>query len=438
MKFKKRKNGKGSVVYLGKGRYKPWAARIVIGKDIDGRPIYYDIETFEDELDALVFLENYHKNPTSLYIKKEKYNRIVTFPKVLYPLVPVANPNQDIVEKVKKDNYTFKQLYEEFKDAKMLTREEEQQEKKYHTRPKNKPFGRHYCRSLVTAFHNSTALYDRVYKDLRASDFNKVLKESKKGTDPQRQMVNLYLNLDKYALEENIIDKGYAQFIPSISTKKEIKIAKNKTVEKERLFTYEQIDYLWKLTPRSNGRQKELQQQREIFIRDFWLMLLYSGMRADEMLSVYTANIFLDDNYLIGGLKTEAGINRQIPIHPVVKHLYEKYYNSNNEFLFTQPNGNKMDYDYYLYHYQHNFRDLHPELSGHTAHDARHTLRNELRKLNVKDIIINSIIGHSNDDVGEDVYSHVSIAEKLEAIKLVTYKEQNKLYIFKKNQEKIS
>lgn len=438
MKFKKRKNGMGSVVYLGKGRYQPWAARITVGKDMNGLPIYYDIDTFENELDALVFLENYYKNPTSLYIKEDKYNRIVTFPKVPYPLVPVSNPKNEVVEKVKKDNYTFKQLYEEFKEAKMLTKEEEQQEKKYHTRPKNKPFGRHYCRSLVTAFHNSTALYDRVYKDLRASDFNKVLKESKKGADPQRQMVNLYLNLDKYALEEDIIDKGYAQFIPSISTKKEIKIAKNKTVEKERVFTYEQIDYLWKLTPRSNGRQKELQQQREIFIRDFWLMLLYSGMRADEMLSIYTANIFLDENYLIGGLKTEAGINRLIPIHPVVKHLYEKYYNSNNEFLFMQPNGNKMDYDYYLYHYQHNFRDLHPELSGHTAHDARHTLRNELRKLNVKDIIINSIIGHSNDDVGEDVYSHVSIEEKLEAIKLVTYKEQNKLYILRKKQEKIS
>lgn len=434
MKFKKRKNGMGSVVYLGKGRYQPWAARITVGKDISGIPIYYDIDSFENELDALVFLENYHKNPTPLYIKESKYNRIVTFPQNPYPLIPVKDPKMEIVEKVKKDNYTFKQLYEEFKKVKMLTKEEEQQEKKYHTRPKNKPFGRHYCRSLVTAFHNSTALYDRVYKDLRASDFNQALKESKKGADSQRQMVNLYLNLDKFALEEDIIDKGYAQFIPTISTKKEIKKAKNKTIEKERLFTYDQIDYLWNLKPRSNGRQNELQQQREIFIRDFWLMLLYSGMRADELLSVYTDNIFLKNNYLIGGLKTEAGINREIPIHPKVKHLYEKYYNPNNEFLFTQPNGNKIDYDYYLYHYRHNFRDLHPELSGHTAHDARHTLRNELRKLNVKDIIINSIVGHSNDDVGEDIYSHVSVEEKLEAIKLVTYKKNNNLYILASNQ----
>lgn len=434
MKFKKRKNGMGSVVYLGKGRYQPWAARLTVGKDISGIPIYYDIDSFENELDALVFLENYQKNPTPLYIKESKYNRIVTFPQNPYPLIPVQDPKMEIVEKVKKDNYTFKQLYEEFKKVKMLTKEEEQQEKKYHTRPKNKPFGRHYCRSLVTAFHNSIALYDRVYKDLRASDFNQTLKESQKGADSQRQMVNLYLNLDKFALEEDIIDKDYAQFIPTISTKKEIKKAKNKTVEKERLFTYDQLDYLWNLKPRSNGRQNELQQQREIFIRDFWLMLLYSGMRADELLSVYTDNIFLQNNYLIGGLKTEAGINREIPIHPKVKHLYEKYYNPNNEFLFTQPNGNKIDYDYYLYHYRHNFRDLHPELSGHTAHDARHTLRNELRKLNVKDIIINSIVGHSNDDVGEDIYSHVSVEEKLEAIKLVTYKKNNNLYILASNQ----
>ena len=61
-------------------------------------------------------------------------------------------------------------------------------------------------------------------------------------------------------------------------------------------------------------------------------------------------------------------------------------------------------------------------------------LRNELRKLGVKDIIINSIIGHSNDDVGEDIYSHVSIEEKFEAIKMITYKEQKKLYILASNQ----
>ena len=302
-------------------------------------------------------MENYHKNPTPLYIKEDKYNRIVTFPKVPYPLVSVENPKKQIVDKVKKENYTFKQLYEKFEEEKMLTKEEMQMEKKYHIRPKNKPFGRHYCHGMITAYHNSVALYDKVYKDLRASDFNKHLKESKKGSDSQRQMVNLYLNLDKFALEEDIIDKGYAQFITTItSNKKEIKKATNKKVEKERLFTYEQIDYLWNFKIRSTSNKQYHRQDREQFVRDFWLMLLYSGARADELLAVYTANIFLDDNYFIGGLKTEAGINREIPIHPAVKHLWEKYYDPNNEFLFMQPNGNKVDYEYYFYHFQYIFK----------------------------------------------------------------------------------
>lgn len=430
MKINKRGNQKGTIEILKGNRIKRYATKITIGKDEKGTSIRQIIGIFENYVDALVFLENYHKNPTPIYIKEKKYNRIVTFPANPYPLIPVKNRNDIIVEKLKKDNITFKQLFEKFKDVKMLTKEEQQLEKKYHIRPKNKPFGRHYCRGLITAFHNSTSLYNKVYKDLRASDFMELLTKSNKGTDAQRQMVNLFINLDKFALQEDIIDKGYAQFIDTIrSNRKEIKKSKSKEVKKERIFTYEQIDYLWNFTPKSKGLKLISKQEREKFIRDFWLMLIYTGMRADELLSVYTENIFLDNNYFIGGLKTEAGINREIPIHPDIKPLFEKYYNPQNEFLFMQPNGNKVDYDYYLYHYKYNFKDIHPFISEHTAHDARHTLRTELKKLNIKDIIINSIIGHSNEDIGDDVYTHISIQEKLEAIKLITYKKTSKLYV---------
>lgn len=430
--LKRRANGKGCATYLGNDRQKPWGAKISVGKDKDGKYIYYFIDFFKTELETLVCLENYHNEPYPLYIKEDKYNRIVTFPKSPYPLVPVANPKKNLIEKTKKDNYTYKQLYEDFKEAKMLTAEEAKIEKKHHIRPENKPFSRSYCNGMRTAFNNSAALHDKVWKNLRVSDFIKHLKDCGKKKDSQKQMVNLWTHLDKYAMEEDIIDKGYSQFIPPIgSSKKEIIKSKKESVKKEKLFTYEQIEYLWNFVPKSDGLQKQRKQKREEFVRDLWLMLLHNGMRADELLSVYTENVFLDDNYFIGGLKTEAGINRETPIHPIVKHLYEKYYDSNNEFLFTQPNGNRIDYDYYLYHYKHNFKNLHPEISEHTAHDARHMLRNELRIIGVKDIIINSIIGHSNDDVGEDTYSHVSIEEKLEAIKMVTYKKPDNLIVLK-------
>jgi len=429
LNLKRRANGRGSVVYLGSNRAKPWGARITIGKDENGKNIFHYLDFFETELDTIVCLENYHREPYSISVEESKYNSIVFFPKVPYPIISVKNPKRDIVNKVKRDNYTFKQLFEKFKEIKMLTKEEELLEKKYHIRPKDKPFGRHYCHGLKTAFNNSSKLHDKAYKELRASDFTKVIKESKKGPQSQRQMLNLFQCLDRFALEEDIIEKGYAQFITiTTNARKEIKKAKDKQIERSRMFTYEQIEYLWNLKIKNKVSDRYKRHESEQFIRDFWLMLIYSGCRADELLSVYTANIFLEDDYFIGGLKTEAGINREIPIHPDVKHLWKKYYNPNNEFLFVQPNGNKADYDYYLYHFKNNFKALHPSVSSHTAHDARHTLRTELKRLNIKDIVINSIIGHSNDDIGDDIYTHISIEEKQEAIKQVKYKEQKKVF----------
>ena len=115
MKLKRRSNGTGSVVKLSGNRAKPYAARILIGYNNIGKPIYHDIETFEEDIDALVFLENYKKNPSPIKIKQEKYNKIAVFPSKPFPLVPVENITSSIHRKNKK-NYTYKQVFEEMKE----------------------------------------------------------------------------------------------------------------------------------------------------------------------------------------------------------------------------------------------------------------------------------------------------------------------------------
>jgi len=413
--IKKRANGKGSAIYLGDNREKPWGARITIGKDINGISIRHFIDTFETELEALVCLENYHKEPYSLYIKEEKYNRIVTFPKKPYPLVPVRNPNKAVEQKIKRDTYTFKQLFNEFKEMKLPNAEEVKLEKEKHIKPNGK-FAYNYSRGMITAFHNSKELYDKVYKDLKTSDFQNFLNNCGKKYETLRIMKNFYIKLDEYALQEDIIEKSYAQHIRLTN----IKTSGNKTP-----YSYEQISYLWNINSEN---------YKEDFVRDLLLMALYTGCRAEELLFIYTKNIFLDKNYFVGGLKTQAGINREIPIHPKIKTLFLKYYNPENEFLFIMPNGKRTNYDYYLYHYKFNFIDKHPFLDNHTAHECRHTLRTELEKQNIKQVIINSIIGHSNENVGQDIYTHITIEEKLEAIKLITYKKIKNLSILAVNQ----
>lgn len=293
--------------------------------------------------------------------------------------------------------------------------EEVKLEKEKHIKPNGK-FAYHYSRGMITAFHNSEDLYDKVYKDLRTSDFQTFLNNCGKKYETLRIMKNLYIKLDEYALQEDIIEKSYAQHISLTNTK----TSNNKTP-----YSYEQINYLWNINSDN---------YKEDFVRDLLLMALYTGCRAEELLFIYTKNIFLDKDYFIGGLKTQAGINREIPIHPKIKTLFLKYYNPENEFLFVMPNGKRTNYDYYLYHYKFNFIDKHPFLNSHTAHECRHTLRTELEKQNVKQVIINSIIGHSNENVGQDIYTHITIEEKIEAIKLITYKKLKNLSVLVVNQ----
>lgn len=421
--LKRRSNGKGTAIFLGKNRQNPWGARITIGRDSKGNLIFHYIDFFKTELEALVCLENYHKEPYPIYIKEQKYKRIATFPRIPYPLVSVEDPHNEVVEKVKKDTYTFKQLWDEFEKMKIPTKAEQRYCKNNHVKLKGK-YSFHYARGMITSFHACKPLYDKVYKDLKTSDFQNFLNTCNKSYDSLRLILNLFVKLDEYALQEDIIDKGYAKLVTLSSSDVPAEPKKKRTP-----FTYEQIEYLWNINAEGF---------REDFVRDILLLTIYTGCRAEELLFTYTKNVFLDKDYFITGLKTKAGINREVPIHPKIKPIIKKYYNKEHEFLFHMPDskiagGRRANYDYYAYHYKNNFIGKHPFLENHTAHEGRHTLRTELEKLNIKHVIINSIIGHSNEDVGLDIYTHISIEEKLKAIKMVTYKEGTKIHVLKAN-----
>ena len=196
--LKRRSNGKGTAIFLGKNRQNPWGARITIGRDSKGNLIFHYIDFFKTELEALVCLENYHKEPYPIYIKEQKYKRIATFPRIPYPLVSVEDPHNEVVEKVKKDTYTFKQLWDEFEKMKIPTKAEQRYCKNNHVKLKGK-YSFHYARGMITSFHACKPLYDKVYKDLKTSDFQNFLNTCNKSYDSLRLILNLFVKLDEYA-----------------------------------------------------------------------------------------------------------------------------------------------------------------------------------------------------------------------------------------------
>ena len=408
-KDKKRANGTGSAVYLGNRGVHSWAARLTIGKKSDGTPVYYDLDTFPTKLDAVVCLENYKSNRVPLKILESKYNTIVTFPPKPYPLVPVKNKSSDIHRK-DKSNYTFKQVYEELKEKCFPTQEERFREYKYHIRADGK-LGVHHTNNMINAFHKCSELYDKIYRELTTSDFNDFLVRLGKSKATTKNIKILFNTMDNYAYGEKII---YQKFADGIIFK-----GIDTPTNKRECFSYEQIEYLWNIQP---------EDYRDQAVKDVLLLTLYTGARADEILTAYNSNVHLEENYFVTGEKTQAGKNRIIPIHHRIKPIFERLYNSENEFLFTQSNGNKLMYRTYNMWYNDIFIGKHTILKGQTAHCARHTLETELQRLNIKKTIINAIIGHKNGDIGSDVYNHISLQEMFDAINLVTYKD-TRIYI---------
>ena len=63
-------NGYGSVVKLGKGRRKPYAARVTTSWTDDGKQIKKYIGTFQTRAEALNALANYNQNPFDMDLRK--------------------------------------------------------------------------------------------------------------------------------------------------------------------------------------------------------------------------------------------------------------------------------------------------------------------------------------------------------------------------------
>ena len=89
------------------------------------------------------------------------------------------------------------------------------------------------------------------------------------------------------------------------------------------------------------------------------LIGIYSGWRPQELSILQIADIDLEAETMKGGLKTDAGKNRIVPIHPIIKPLIENRMKEANtlqsEYLFNDINGQQgtyMTYDKYRKRFQ--------------------------------------------------------------------------------------
>lgn len=213
-----------------------------------------------------------------------------------------------------------------------------------------------------------------------------------------KSMFNLMLD---YGLEYEIVDKNYARdFEISGEIVRELERSKRDHI----IFTPDEIQILW------NNIDKP-------FV-DMVLIHIYSGWRPQELAILKLKNVDLDNWTFSGGMKTDAGINRIIPIHSKIRHLvkrnYEKAQKLQSEYLFNakgQTHAGKwnMTYDKYANRYKEIILNLalNPK---HKPHDPRKTFITLAKKNNLDEYAIKYLVGHSIQDITERVYTEREIS----------------------------
>ena len=100
-----------------------------------------------------------------------------------------------------------------------------------------------------------------------------------------------------------------------------------------------------------------------------------------------------------GGLKTDAGKNRIVPIHPIIKPLIENRMKEadtlQSEYLFNDVNGQQgtyMTYDKYRKRFQKVMDRLKMK---HRQHETRHTFITKAKACSVDEYILKLIVGHA-------------------------------------------
>lgn len=221
-----------------------------------------------------------------------------------------------------------------------------------------------------------------------------------------KKVTKAFINqLYKLAIQLEFIQVNRANFI---------NIGKYEKVSEKTIFTTEEIKRLWE----NVGNMDWV---------DVVLILIYMGLRITELLQLKKENVDIINGFIKGGIKTNAGENRMIPIHKDIKELIKnRYTESENEYLIynksRQRKSKNIDKPINYHYFEKQYKKLMTALGmEHTIHETRHTFATLSSNSGLDPTTIKAIMGHSDFTTTEKHYIHKNtetIKAEIEKIKI--------------------
>lgn len=260
---------------------------------------------------------------------------------------------------------------------------------------KYKDLSRSAINAYNACFSHSNQLHEMKFVNLKTIHLQSVIENCNKGYETLRNIKSFFNQLFKYAMENDIVNKNYAPFV---------NIGKKTGDNSRKPFTNKEIEKLFQV-------------EEDVPFVDTILIMIFSGLRIGELLQLKSCDIDLENATITGGIKTDAGKNRVIPINHKILPFIERRLSENNEYLMVNSFGRKMTYsNYYFDKFMHIMEQLNMD---HRPHDCRHTFATLMSNSDANKTSIKKIIGHSSYVTTEKIYTHKDIEELRKAIELI-------------------
>ena len=336
---KKRGNGQGTVYKDSNGK---WIAEYTIGWDEDDGKLSRKKRKkrgFATKADAIAYLPN---------LKQDL-------------------PQQDM-------NVKFKDLYKKWMDR--------HQEK--------------VVKSTINCYKSAYKYFSPLYyveiAKIRTEHMQKCIDECPHGTRTKENMKALGTSLWRYAMQLDIVDRNYAEYLYIKKEEQAEKIA----------FSKDHLDTMWANVDKVPNIK-------------YVLLLCYTGMRLSEMLGAMTENYYPEDGYFVTGIKTDAGKKRVITISPKIRPFFDDF--GKGKHLFTELSAKKFRGDLYYPALQELGLDTLDDEGDHiyTPHCCRHTFATLMKDIPAPPTDKQKLIGHAKFEMTAH-YTHTD----LESLKKIT------------------
>lgn len=206
----------------------------------------------------------------------------------------------------------------------------------------------------------------------------------------------------EYAISQNFVKRDLSELVTFEETE---------PIIDRILFTKNEVDTLWK-----NSEKWDIK---------VLLILLYTGLRVNELLKNQRCNVNLEEKYIFVPkelAKNKSSI-RHVPIHDKIFDLVKWFYENSEKYekkeLIVNENGYIVTYNNFV---ARNLKKINLILENdHKFHDTRHTFITAASKCKFDRLTLQLIVGHERKGTTDKIYTHIDITDMLKEINRLKY-----------------